>query len=103
MDRAVTVPPLTYDVLKDVAEERGSQDMKWGVQDHDPLAWLAILTEEVGEVAKEVNEVHFRGKSGEAYRAELIQVAAVAVAMVECVDRDRLLQEQYSSPALRDT
>lgn len=39
-------------VLEEVQEERVRQDEKWGAQHHDPLTWLMILAEEVGEVAE---------------------------------------------------
>ena len=68
-------------VLAEVKAERDKQDSKWGVQRHGPDGWLAILTEEVGEVAKSVLE-----GNGLHYRKELIQVAAVAVAAIECFD-----------------
>lgn len=48
---------------------------------------LAILTEECGEVAKEVADSSVRALDVEAYRTELIQAAAVAVAAVESLDR----------------
>lgn len=53
------------------------------------MSWLGILTEEVGEVAKEVNEIHFRCGSFSNLRDELIQVAAVATAWVESIDRKK--------------
>ena len=34
------------DVLNEVSAERQRQDAKWGEQNHDPLLWLSILTEE---------------------------------------------------------
>lgn len=85
-------PPSVY---HEVAGERARQDKKWGVQNHDPFKYLAILTEEVGEVGKALCDgvdfqgpVRFRHDQARAeYRAELIQVAAVAVAMIECLDR----------------
>ncbi|SDC53355.1 hypothetical protein [Williamwhitmania taraxaci] len=48
---------------------------------------------EVGEVSKEALENHFSGYYKNAgrltnYRKELVQVAAVAVAMIECLDRN---------------
>lgn len=83
---------LTTDgVLRSIGQERLRQDAKWGVQDHDQMTWLGILAEEFGEAAKEINELHFRGDTigrKERIRAELIQVAAVAVAMVESLDRN---------------
>lgn len=62
--------------------ERKNQDVRWGVQNHGPDGWLAILMEEVGEVARAVLE----GKAF-TYRDELVHVAAVAVAALECINR----------------
>lgn len=62
--------------------ERRRQDTKWGVQDHLPEKWITILMEEVGEAA------HGRLEGDRLnYREELVQVAAVAVAMIESLDR----------------
>jgi NTP pyrophosphatase (non-canonical NTP hydrolase) len=83
------VPPdVMRRVIIDVVLERESQDRKWGVQNHGPAMWGAILAEEVGEAAKAFLEDDIDG-----YRAELVQVAAVAVAAVECYDRHRAGQE----------
>lgn len=80
------------DVIAEVMTERRNQDAKWGQQNQHPFAWLAILGEEVGEANKAALETYFKydGADGDYsnYRAELIQIAAVAVAMVECIDRD---------------
>lgn len=79
------------DVLIEVSEERHRQDEKWGEQNHDPMIWLSILGEEFGEVCKGAQEAHFEGYTSyndwRNYREELIQTAAVAVAMVESLDR----------------
>lgn len=78
-------------VYADVAFERIRQDEKWGQQDHSPMEWLCILGEEVGEANKAVLEAHFPGyeRRGDlsGYRAELVQVAAVAIAAIESLDR----------------
>jgi NTP pyrophosphatase (non-canonical NTP hydrolase) len=60
-------------------QERKEQDSKWGTQDHDDLYWLAILMEEVGELAREVIEGHKLSMSH-----ELIQSGAVCLAWLEC-------------------
>ena len=39
-----------------VRDERQRQLAKWGEQMHDDLPWLAILTEEFGEVGKAIVE-----------------------------------------------
>lgn len=74
--------------LHSVLEERDRQDVKWGTQDHTPLEWLAILTEEVGELGAEVLASHFHRQFNKNLRAEAVQVAAVAIAIVECCDRN---------------
>ena len=71
-------PVLTADILKCVEAERGRQDEKWDEQSYDFHLWLTILMEEVGEVARAVWDEH-----EEHAAAELIEVAAVAVAAVE--------------------
>lgn len=97
----------TEDVLRELAAERSKQDSKWGPPRHydmpeEPLkrlvrdlarsaegvaracfsfrtpAWAAILLEEVGEALSESDPAK--------RRAELVQVAAVAVAWIEDID-----------------
>lgn len=83
----------TMKVLSEVGGERSAQEKKWGQQNHKPIEWIAILTEEVGEAAKEAvdwnlsNGIYYKLIR---YREELIQTAAVAVAMIESLDRNEL-------------
>lgn len=87
--------PEVHGVFVDIKRERQRQNKKWGEQNHHPLEWLAILSEELGEVNKAALEVHFAGHfvgyelTGDysQYRKELIEVAAVAVAAIESFDR----------------
>lgn len=88
---------MTIDVLEEVAEERQSQDDKWGEQNHTPSRYFDILMEEVGEVAKALVEAQAYTDQDDCisahnwwteYRKELVHVAAVAVAMVESFDRE---------------
>jgi NTP pyrophosphatase (non-canonical NTP hydrolase) len=85
----------TTGILAEVITERASQDDQWGEQNHLPSKWMLILMEEVGEASKEVLEAYALGDGVglieplEKWRAELIQVAAVAVAAVECYDRNK--------------
>lgn len=69
----------------EIANERVNQDLKWGQQNHAPSFWITILAEEVGEAAHDSLEDYWQG-----YRAEMIQVAAVAVAAIESLDRNEL-------------
>lgn len=74
-------------VLAHILVERQSQDDKWGRQDHDNFTWNTILSEEVGEAAEAALDIEFKGGDRQRLREELIQVAAVATAWVECLDR----------------
>lgn len=99
-------------VLEAVRDEREKQDRKWGEQNHDPARYFAILAEEVGEVAKEVVEYTFLEVSSKLPQdlpsviaeqekrlmEELVQTAAVAIAMVECI-----LRRKYKEGVTRET
>ncbi len=54
------------------------------------LRRLPILTEEVGEVAAELNEgdIRYRQLITGGLRAELVQVAAVAIGWIVAIDRE---------------
>lgn len=80
-------------VMTDVSLERKRQDEKWGQQDHIPSIWMAILGEEFGELCQEALRYDFGGVIDRNLRDEAIQVAAVAVAIVEYIDRNNLLGE----------
>ena len=74
-------------VIADIVCEHTRQLDLWSVQDHDPFHWLSILGEEVGEACQAANKAHWNHASWANYRHELVQVAAVACAAVECLDR----------------
>ena len=96
-------------IFEEIKAERKRQESLWGEQNHSPIEWIAILTEEVGEASKNALDGHFmndlkdgwgeplpitgetkRMRHYEKYRKELIQVAAVAVQMIESFDRNEL-------------
>lgn len=76
-------------VMRAIEAERASQDEKWGEQNHTDEWWLAILTEEVGETAQALLADRFGGATKMTTREELVQVAAVALAWLECMERRR--------------
>ena len=78
-------------VLSDILCEREGQELKWVEQNHDPYTYLAILLEEVGEYARACLQTQFGGKHGglDKMRTEAVQVAAVATAIIECLDREK--------------
>lgn len=82
----------TAEILEAVRQERVRQDKKWGPQHHMPEFWMCVLGEEVGEAAKALLEAEPEGNLGwDAFREELIQVAAVAVAIVEDLENGTAL------------
>lgn len=75
-----------------VGQERIRQIKKWGVQQCDQYAWNCILGEEVGEVAEALFNLKtgMGGQQAKAHlREELLQVAAVAIAMAQSLDHDK--------------
>jgi len=71
-------------ILDDIIVERIRQDSKFGLdRSLTPMEWLPPLVEEVGEFAKEVCE-------GNCYhdnmRTELIQIAALTIAIIQDLD-----------------
>jgi NTP pyrophosphatase (non-canonical NTP hydrolase) len=79
-------------IFKEIAHERARQDAKFGEQNHTAERWLTILGEEVGEVNRAVIDHWHGGKNLDAYSAELVQVAAVAIAMLQAHERSENAQ-----------
>lgn len=84
-------------IFEDIFMECHRQDEKWGGIDVQgpgrPITdWISILGEEYGELCQEANGLHWdpredrRQMYRECLRSEAIQVAAVAVRIVECLD-----------------
>lgn len=77
-------------VLLDVSRCRSAQDAQYGHFNDTlgPEGWLGVLAREFCEAGNEANE-HFKGRarSTDKLRAELVDVAAVAVAWIEAIDR----------------
>ena len=77
-----------------VIAERIRQNKKWGYpQKNTPFEWVSILTEEVGELAQATNDA-FMGqiKSNQTDKIvhEAIQIAAVAIAIIEHLSKETL-------------
>lgn len=83
------------EALELVANERCRQDNKWGgienFDDRPPEKWMTILMEEVGELAEGV-----LCRDQENVLEEAAQVAAVATAIVESMQR-RAITERPNS------
>ena len=86
-------PSLTNDslqqvVMRQLIRERRRQDAKWGEQNHDDKTWLAIATEELGEVANAILEDEVAS-----IEFELKQLTAVCVAWLESKERAEFTEE----------
>ena len=83
------VTELMNDVNKAILAEGIKQNEKYGLQRHDMEKWLAILTEEFGEVARAMQGplgiTSIKETDADDLYEELIQVAAVASAIAEQV------------------
>lgn len=86
-------------IYRDVDAERGRQEQQFGNQIHEWPIWAAVLGEECGEVAEACLIAHWGGPDDVKHlREELIQVAAVAVQMVEKIDAG-----EYPEPVSRES
>lgn len=75
--------------VSDTFTEIERQDKKFGEgRDNHPLVWLSILTEEIGEMAKEINEADFQTRNlSDNYRNEWVQIVAVGLQAILHFDR----------------
>lgn len=81
------------EAMHSVLEECDRQDEQWGEQDHHPAYWLAILGKQVGQFGSAVlNREWWTDKDAAtaALRHEAVQTAAVALQVVECIDRGKM-------------
>jgi len=92
-------------IFAEVSKERDRQEAKWGEQNHEPFTWLAILGEEVGEANQAAVQAFFDRdvEKWKRYDKELVQIAAVAVSMLECLARNGVPKmhdsDEYKEPA----
>jgi len=86
-------------VIGDVLDERFRQDRKWGMPQpamKTPGRALAVLGEEFGEACKAAVEMDAAETPDgalvwrDSLRTELVQVAAVAVSIIEHLDTDEI-------------
>lgn len=85
-----------FEIRHEVWFELVLQRERWGPQNHPPSVWMMILGEEVGEAQKAALEAWAanadlaKNLHLKELRAELIQVAAVAMSVVSSLDRNEL-------------
>lgn len=113
MKQHVTLPfksPAQLSAIEDLLEERERQDATFGIQNHHPTYWLAILGKQQGQLGSAIVNREWAAEDQkerllEQIRWEATQVAAVAVAMVEAINRgdvpSTLVTSQPSDPRQR--
>ena len=75
-----------HQVIHDLITERNRQDRKWGGPDHDDTHSVAEFVQIITDYAGWARQMASKGSDAKA-RRRLIQVAALAVAAVETIDR----------------
>lgn len=79
---------IWYNAVESVALERARQDDNGYEETHDMIVWLTMLMEGVGKLSQETLWERLNGVKSPDFRAEAVRVAAVALAMIEQIDRD---------------
>jgi len=83
-------------ILKHIAIERSTALTKHGIQDKSADRWMSIITKELGEAAKELNDADldrdnvYKQEYYRRYRQELLQVAASCVGAIINLDHREL-------------
>lgn len=79
---------ISTKAITSVIAEMNRQDEKWGAdRDQHPFVWQTILSEEVGEFSQAILHDEFGGHKSGTAREEMVQIAAVALQIVEYYDR----------------
>ncbi len=71
------------ELQNEVFDENIAQQLKWGRQTHTIAEWALILSEEYGELMKEMCESHFQRVHRPNLRTEAIQLATLALKVAE--------------------
>lgn len=66
-----------------ISTENMRQLLKWGIQTHDSYTWIAIITEELGELAKACLEYDDKKVKLKDIHCEAVQLATLSLKMVE--------------------
>lgn len=82
------------EAMQDVISERWRQHEKWGIQNHAPAEWAALIGEEYGELCEAINETTLDNadkpeRGGiDKMRVEAVQLAALSMQFVEYLNRN---------------
>jgi hypothetical protein len=68
-------------ILAEIREECARQLAQWKGEDHSPVVWLGLITEQVGQAASAILSNHPRSEA-ETQR-QLVHIAALCVSAIE--------------------
>lgn len=69
-------------------EENLRQISKWGIQERTAFEWLTFAAEELGSLAKAINEHHYRKGPKDKVVTEAFHVATLALKIAEMFKED---------------
>jgi len=87
---------VSKDILAEVAAERERQDGRWGGAEHDDDMTMDAFAQLIADYAGWARVKAREGAFDEA-RQRLVQAAALAVAAVECLDREKAHRDMPSA------
>lgn len=73
-------------IFEEIKAEKKRQEVKYGIQDHDPFIWTSILSEELGKADEALIDSYFSNIDIEEFRKHIVQLGAVCVSTLECLD-----------------
>jgi len=74
-------------LFDELDEENLRQITKWGIQNCTAFEWLGYTTEELGSLAKAINEHEYGGGPKEKVISEAFQVATLALKIAEMYEK----------------
>lgn len=76
------------ELIELIEQENIRQVKKWGIQNRTAFEWMTYTTEELGSLAKAINECEYRKGPKEKAVSEAIQVATLALKIAEMFKED---------------
>lgn len=70
-------------IIDQLEKENKNQIEKWGIQVRSAFEWMTYTIEELGSLAKAINEYEYRGGLLEEVISEAFQVATLAIKIAE--------------------
>jgi len=76
-------------IIERLEGENLRQISKWGIQERTAFEWLTYATEELGSLAKAINEHHYREGPKEKVISEAFHVATLVLKIAEMYHKEK--------------